>query len=430
MKKRQNKSLQPPENSEACRKKYYKFSSVLWDAKFSNIADIKWKDDGIKVITKILNVLNGQSKQIKDIFTKIESLEYVDESHVEILNNYINIGNPKTQEEFNIFVDKNILTKPKNFVEEGVEYSLVGLDEQGNTYKINTSEIGKVKTVDNVEPDEDGNVKLDKLYINTNIVSDVNEGAIKVGDVITKGTTLEGFVKMLVEKTFFPTFVAPTFSLSNNAGTREIGETINLTLTGTFNRGAINIILGDGVSTKQNDRAGVANEYIIDGTSSSGNTKTITGYKVKSSNSFSATVNYVQGPQPKDSKGNNFQTPLSAGSLNASSSFTGYYKRFYGPSDGNTAPRALPSNAFDNAPTTFNLVTGTTYRIFELYIPNNRTLSEVLDLDALNANITANYVFQGTVQVADAGGDMVTYKHYRMTNDIPYGESHRHQIKL
>ena len=121
---------------------------------------------------------------------------------------------------------------------------------------------------------------------------------------------------------------------------------------------------------------------------------------------------------------------MPAGSLSTNTSFTGYYKRFYGPTDGNTAPRALPSNALDNASTTFNLVTGTTHRIFDLYIPNNRTLSEVLDLDALNANITANYVLQGTVQVADAGGDMVTYKHYRMTNDIPYGESHRHQIKL
>lgn len=262
------------------------------------------------------------------------------------------------------------------------------------------------------------------------IKSDVSIGAIEVGQTLPEGMTFTEFVSAAIEKTFFPTFTAPTFSLSNNAGTREIGETINLVLTGTFNRGAINLTLGNGVTTKQSDRSGVVNEYVIDNTPSLGNTKTITGYKVKSSNSFSATANYVQGPQPKDSKGNNFQSPLAAGALNATTSFTANYKRFFGPSDGNTAPRSLPSNAFDNAPTTFNLVTGTTHRMFDLYIPNNRILTEVLDLDALNANITANYVLQGTVQVADAGGDMVTYKHYRMTNDIPYGESHRHQIKL
>lgn len=73
------------------------------------------------------------------------------------------------------------------------------------------------------------------------------------------------------------------------------------------------------------------------------------------------------------------------------------------------------------------LYTGTTYTSFTIAMPSTYTLSQVLGLDALNANITSNYILN-TFTVNDFYGTAVTYKIYTMTNAIPYTSSHRHQI--
>jgi hypothetical protein len=50
-----------------------------------------------------------------------------------------------------------------------------------------------------------------------------------------------------------------------------------------------------------------------------------------------------------------------------------------------------------------------------------------LDLDALNANITNNYILS-QMQVDDAAGTSSSYNVYLMTNSIPYTNNHRHQV--
>jgi hypothetical protein len=109
-----------------------------------------------------------------------------------------------------------------------------------------------------------------------------------------------------------------------------------------------------------------------------------------------------------------------------------YYLIFNGPSaavpstSGNV--RAL-SRVFVTTPP-FNLLTGTTYNNFTVAMPATETLVQVLDLDALSANITANYVAGlNTFNVNDYAGNPVSYKVYTMTNAIPYSDgSHRHNI--
>lgn len=257
------------------------------------------------------------------------------------------------------------------------------------------------------------------------IVADLTVGGINEEAVLPEGMTFQEFAETLLTKIYYPTFTNPSFSLSNNAGSREVGESINVTYTRSFSRGQITLkgkVVGD--------YTGPVSNVTIDGTVTAAASIIIPKVVTLGSNTVSGSALFAAGPDLYDSKGNFYSVGYRGGTLTATTSFTGYYKRFYGPTDGTTPARSLPSNALDNAPTTFNLVTGTTHRMFDLYIPSTRSLSEVLDLDALNANITANYILQGTVQVADAGGTMVNYKHYRMTNDMPYGESHRHQIKL
>ena len=104
---------------------------------------------------------------------------------------------------------------------------------------------------------------------------------------------------------------------------------------------------------------------------------------------------------------------------------------FYGPSSSTPATsanvRALPDRLFTNGNDTFNLNTGSTEINFTVAIPDTETISEVLDLDALNANITAEYV-NNPFNVDDGGGTAVSYNVYTMTIAIPYSSDHRHQV--
>ena len=125
-------------------------------------------------------------------------------------------------------------------------------------------------------------------------------------------------------------------------------------------------------------------------------------------------------------------TDVYATNTSSNSTVSLYYLIFNGPSaavpstSGNV--RAL-SRVFATTPP-FNLLTGTTYNNFTVAMPATKTLVQVLDLDALNANITANYVSGlNTFNVNDYAGNPVSYKVYTMTNAIPYSDgSHRHNI--
>ena len=117
----------------------------------------------------------------------------------------------------------------------------------------------------------------------------------------------------------------------------------------------------------------------------------------------------------------------------ASYNITYKYVVFYGPSavapSNSAGVRALSGKRFTDAGNTFTLNTGAAQTIFTVAIPATMSLTQVLDLDALNANITANYTLS-TFNVNDGGGTPVAYKIYTLTNAIPYSADHRHQITI
>jgi hypothetical protein len=106
---------------------------------------------------------------------------------------------------------------------------------------------------------------------------------------------------------------------------------------------------------------------------------------------------------------------------------------FYGSSasapTNSAGVRALTGRRFTDAGNTFILNTGATNKIFTVAVPATMSLTQVIDLDALNANITANYVLSA-FNVNDGGGTPVAYKIYTLTNAIPYSADHRHQITI
>ena len=166
------------------------------------------------------------------------------------------------------------------------------------------------------------------------ITADLTVGGIDAGEIVPAGTNIQELAELLLTTVFYPTFVNPTFSLSNNSGIKETGSTTSFTLSFNFNRGQIVGALSAGIwnpSLFQDFRAGLSSSYTINGTTQAGNSLVVSGYTVlNNSNTFSGTVTYLIGAQPLDSKNLNYLSPYPAGtSASQSTSFTGLYPYFY-----------------------------------------------------------------------------------------------------
>lgn len=90
--------------------------------------------------------------------------------------------------------------------------------------------------------------------------------------------------------------------------------------------------------------------------------------------------------------------------------------------------RALQGKIFTDGSNPFSIETGTTNRIFSFALPAGTGLTSVIDVDALNANITTSYV-KSTFNVLDSGATATSYDVYTMINAEPYSpNSHEHRV--
>lgn len=263
-----------------------------------------------------------------------------------------------------------------------------------------------------------------------------NLGKFDNGSKIIKGKSVGEVILAAITSTQEPIITAPSFSLSlNRNGTYEVGQSLSLVLTAHFDPGSIKGKMVDGAwqpNAEQAKRAGTVDHYLIDGVNTGTldhDTQLIT--VIAGNNSYPAKVFYVQGAQPKDSAGNDYQSPLPAGNMADTDSFTGALKRFFGAQDKLTDPRSLAS-IFDNKSIgqSFLLPTGTTAKTFHIFLPLGHVIDSVVDVQSSNADITGQYVLQPSAQVADAGGNPHAYNHYIMAVAVPYGSPHDHEIRI
>ena len=183
--------------------------------------------------------------------------------------------------------------------------------------------------------------------ITTPVTSTTVVGAINAGDIIPAGTTIQQFAELLLNKTYYPSYSNHNFSLTNNAGLREVGSSFNVTLTFNFNRGKIlgklvnNVWL---VNEPQADKLGAATSYSLNGVSSPNNSASFGVTTRLGTNKFEGTVTYGEGAQPKDSKGNLFGSPDGGGiSPVQNTSFEGIYPYFYYKSKSPITPEIMQS---------------------------------------------------------------------------------------
>jgi hypothetical protein len=165
-------------------------------------------------------------------------------------------------------------------------------------------------------------------------------GKYKNGDIITppaEGWTFAQLITDIAQRLLVPNLNPPFLTASLSVtGTREVGENYTATLIATFNRGQIVGKTVGGIWEEvepQDFRAGIATSYELNGGEPQpSNFISVTRTLVLGTNIFNAKVNFAEGPQPIDSAGNNFSTPLPSGSLTASASVPTLYPYFFGKS--------------------------------------------------------------------------------------------------
>jgi len=264
----------------------------------------------------------------------------------------------------------------------------------------------------------------DERYTNTT-PTDSAIGGIPVGSTFS-GKTVQQMFDSLLYPTLNPTLTNPssTFTVSVNTY-YEVGQTIsNLTFNSGFNRGSISPAYGT-----SGFRSGLPTQYNYSGSGlsnvvSSGltNSVSISNYVVlNGTNSWSGSVAYSAGEQPKNNKGDNYSTPLSSGTTGTiTRSFTGIYPFLYGMSDlvldSSNTYSTLTNKLIEVQGNKTVVLNGNLKYIYFVYPSSYSDLVSIIDQNGFN--VTGS--FQKTTMNVDSvglGSNWTTnYKIYRTIN--------------
>lgn len=128
-----------------------------------------------------------------------------------------------------------------------------------------------------------------------------------------EGTTLERIFRDMLNPTEYPTFINPSASIVGSGNhILETGSSTQITIAAILHRGSIDPAYGT-----SGYRSGPPDKYSFnDGPQTTVDIcqETVT----EQNNTFNVVIFYEAGEQPKDSKGNDYDSPLPAGSVRSS----------------------------------------------------------------------------------------------------------------
>lgn len=144
------------------------------------------------------------------------------------------------------------------------------------------------------------------------------------GGTTFQNKSIQEIFDLLLYPQLFPTFTNPVASLASISTPQEIGAVVTISLNASFNRGLIIPDYNGTFPYSNAPRSGLPVSYTYSGPSANTtpqnstsltNTQTINNYQIAvDSQTWSVTVQYSEGSQPVDSKGNDYDSPLPAGS--------------------------------------------------------------------------------------------------------------------
>ena len=243
-------------------------------------------------------------------------------------------------------------------------------------------------------------------------------GGVTSGTTYLQGTPLEDIFKDMLNPVKYPSFTAPSASITaTGAKLLEVGGTLATIMTITFSRGAISPAYGT-----SGFRSGEATGYSLNGgTAQSGNTFSVT--VTEAQKTYQGTVNYAAGEQPKDSTGADYDSPLPAGSVNSNTITYEFVNALWAnmANIGTVAKLSLVSKSAKQRDMVFPAQSVTFPETFD--VPASWTVTAVQvknDLSGAYEDALSQFTVTD-VNHDDAGGTSTAYKRYTFNMGMATG---------
>ena len=209
------------------------------------------------------------------------------------------------------------------------------------------------------------------------------------GDLIPKGTSFETIFRGMLTNVYYPTLTNPSATLTYTFDQYvKVGTTVTAkSATLALNRGSIN----PQYTAASAYRSGAATNYALalsgadtswsDSSTSSGSFSVPAFTKSSTGNvTLTGTINYAAGVQPKDSDGNDYNSPLPAGSVTASKTIKFILPFVYGASNTPTVSSftGLSESVTPKGEKKFKYTTNNQYMVFA-YDATYGNLTSILD---------------------------------------------------
>lgn len=188
--------------------------------------------------------------------------------------------------------------------------------------------MAKIQGTDQAARKEDFRTFLELLlpYLGNNSQAETNEsilssalsvtktvGGISAGTTYAQGTSIETILRDLLSQVGTPSLTNPSVSITVNSSTQlNTGDSKQVTITANFNRGSINPAYGT-----NGYRSGEVLGYSLNGGTEQASNVFENVTVDENHKTFVVTARYAEGEQPKDSNGDDYNTPLAAGSVNS-----------------------------------------------------------------------------------------------------------------
>lgn len=307
-----------------------------------------------------------------------------------------------------------------------------GSKENIDTAKANgTIDAGDLLFLDNREIgwiDKNGNTVMSTSRTQEDIVVNGVTGlGISDGATISAGTSLEDFVKMVVQKAIPATYTKPTISIANNGGQAsgnvEAGTTITPKLKATFTKNdagdLTSIVIKNGGAEVAN---GTTSPLTYDGDSVVIGDESVT---------FTASATYGDAPVKTNNLGQeSTENWFAGGTINSGNyTITGKRNAFYGTGVGDVPEvtsnmvRGLANKKLAPAAgTSFNINVSVGQQYIVIAYPATlRDINNVTYVEANDSGMASNFT-KTTIDVADARGEsngLMSYKVYTYGMAVP-----------
>ena len=258
-----------------------------------------------------------------------------------------------------------------------------------------------------------GDQTSEELEIGATIKSDLNTtvtvGGCESGSEYLQGTDLETIVRDILSPTLYPRLTNPSASISATGDKLlECGSTLDTVVTVSFNRGMINPAYGT-----SGYRSGPAETYSLNGGEPQASNSFF--YTIDESHFIlQARVTYLEGEQPKDSNGEDYDEPLPAGAVNSSLIQYEFVNAFWAntSSIGSITKQQLVSYGAHLKEFNFPSQTAINPEVFD--VPTDLTVSAIETLNPLSGkweDVSREFNVSRTIH-NDAAGNEALYNRY------------------